>query len=84
MRTFDRNNLPVPVEEMGLHKKKRLTPMVLAEGPFTVVTQEGPWYLKEGWRGLIAIDSFGYPYPITLDEYHASYEPVGDMRVPVQ
>lgn len=82
MKRFDRDNLPVPVDEMGLHRKTALTPMVMVDGPFTVVTQEGDYTLPDGWRGFIAVDRAGFPYPIALTEYHETYEPAGTMRVP--
>lgn len=31
---------------------------------------------------MLAVDKAGFPYPIALDEYHETYEPVGDMRIP--
>jgi hypothetical protein len=81
---FDKDHLPVPVEEMGLHRKTALTPMVMMDGPFVVVTQEGECELPEGWRGFVAVDKAGCPYPIGLAEYHETYEPVGTMRVPLR
>lgn len=83
-RTFSKDNLPVPVSEMGLHRKTALTPMILMDGPFTVITQEGSYDLPEGWHGLLAVDKAGHPYPIALAEYHETYEPVGTMRVPLR
>ena len=83
MKRYDRDNLPVPVEEMGLHRKTALTPMVMVEGPFTVITREGAFHTEAGWRGFLAVDQEGYPYAIALQSYHSTYEPVGTMRVPL-
>ena len=82
MKHFTKDNLPVSVSEMSLHRKTKLTPMILMDGPFTVTTKEGDYHLPEGWRGLLAVDPDGYPYAIDLAAYHQSYEPVGTMRIP--
>jgi hypothetical protein len=82
MKHFDKDNLPLPISEMALHRKKTLTPMIMVDGPFSVETQEGKYELPEGWRGFVAVDNEGFPYPISLENYHSSYEPVGDMRIP--
>ncbi|MGH6691717.1 MAG: hypothetical protein ACREF4_13680 [Gammaproteobacteria bacterium] len=84
MKTYDKNHLPVDITEMALHRKTALTPMVMVDGPFTVITQEGSYDLPDGWRGFVAVDKAGYPYPIALAEYHETYEPVGTMRVPLR
>lgn len=60
------------------------TPMVLVEGPLTIVTSEGEVELPEDWKGMLAMDSTGHPYPISLDLYHKLYQPVGTMRVPLR
>jgi hypothetical protein len=73
--TYDKDNLPCPLEEMPLHRKTWLTPMVPVLGPFTVVTQEGPVELPDGWEGFVAVDRAGYPYPVALDEDRETYEP---------
>jgi hypothetical protein len=84
VKRFTKDQLPVAVEEMGLHRKIALTPMVMVDGPFVVVTQEGEYTLPEDWRGFVAVDKAGHPYPIALVEYHETYEPVGTMRVPLR
>lgn len=43
-------------------------------GPAVVVTQEGEYELPDGWDGWIALDSAGFPYPITAEEQAKSYE----------
>ncbi len=75
-KIYTKDNLPVPVEQMPLYRKTALTPMLDVEGPFTVVTQEGEYHLPEGWRGKLAIDKAGYPYPIEINEYYETYEAV--------
>ena len=84
MKTYSKDNLPVPVELMALHRKTALTPMVMVDGPFTVVSKEGQYDLPDGWRGFVAVDKSGHPYPIALDDYHKTYEAVGTMRVPLR
>lgn len=60
-----------------LARKVALTPMlpvlVGSEG-MTVATQEGDYFLAEGWEGFVAVDQAGYPYPIAQDEFDATYE----------
>lgn len=83
MEHYTKDHLPIPVSEMALHRKVTPTPMFgPVTGPFLVTTQEGDYKLPYGWRGMIAVDKAGYPYPVELFEYHETYQPVGDMRVP--
>jgi hypothetical protein len=84
VKRIDKDHLPVAIGEMALHRKTALTPMVMVDGPFICVTQEGEYPLPDGWRGFVAVDKAGYPYPIALAEYHETYEPVGTMRVPLR
>jgi hypothetical protein len=79
VKRIDRDHLPIPVTEMALHRKTALTPMVMVDGPFIVITQEGEYELPEDWRGFIAVDKARYPYPIALAEYHETYEPAGEQ-----
>lgn len=80
---YSPDQLPIPVAAMALHRKTALTPMFgPITGPCTIETQEGDYNLPEGWRGMLAVDKAGYPYPIELGEYHQTYESVGDMRIP--
>lgn len=57
-------------------RKTASTPMLPARGPLTVVTQEGEYRLPDGWRGFIAVDSAGFPYPIEGAEWRRTYERV--------
>lgn len=68
---FDVDNLPNE-EDFELFKKNVPTKMVRVEGPFTVDTSEGPTYCQDGW---LAVDSHGSPYPISVEEQEAIYEP---------
>jgi hypothetical protein len=46
-------------------------------GPFTLETREGEYEsLPAGWKGFIALDTDGYPYPVEADEHARSYERV--------
>lgn len=76
MDVYDKDHLPLPVEKMSLHRKTALTPMLFHRGPFVVITQEGEYNLPDGWRGYIAVDKEGHPYPISEENYNSSYEPV--------
>lgn len=78
MEQYRKDNLPMPVEEMPLHRKTALTPMVPVEGPVSFVTQEGEYELPEGWKGYCAVDKEGYPYPVSDENYNSSYEREGD------
>jgi hypothetical protein len=83
MEHYSKDHLPIPVGDMALHRKVALTPMFgPITGPAIVTTQEGDYRLPSGWRGLLAVDKAGHPYPVALDEYHETYEPVGTMRIP--
>jgi hypothetical protein len=73
---YSREHLPMPVEAMDLHRKTVLTRATMVDGPFTVHTREGAYTVPSGWRGFLAVDTDGHPYPIAVDEYHATYEPV--------
>lgn len=78
-------NLPVytrhhlPAGPTVLHRKKVLTPMIRCDGPFVVVTQEGRYELPAGWKGHVAIDQKGYPYPVALEEHAITYEVAEDV-----
>lgn len=58
------------------YRKVTATEMRAAEGPLEVATREGIYTLPEGWRGFIAVDPDGYPYPVELDAHRVTYEPV--------
>jgi hypothetical protein len=82
-KRYSPDQLPIPVSEMALHRKTALTPMFgPISGPCVVETQEGDYDLPEGWRGMLAVNENGFPYPIALASYHETYEPVGTMRIP--
>ena len=68
---FDRDNLPNE-EDCQLFKKNVPTKMMRVKGPFSVTTSEGMVYCEDGW---LAIDSHGSPYPISVEEQEAIYEP---------
>lgn len=48
-------------------------------GPCTVVTAGGPIRLRKGWRGWLALDSRGYPYPIATPDHQRDYTPAGEQ-----
>jgi hypothetical protein len=52
--------------------------MVAVEGPLVVKTREGIYRLGREWQGFIAVDSYGFPYPIAADEHARIYEEVAD------
>ncbi len=53
-------------------RKTSLTKAIRMDGPFTVVTSEGPLTCADGW---LCFDARGYPYPVALDEFDLIYEP---------
>lgn len=59
-------------------RKRHATPMVQVGGPCTIVTVTGPHKLPVGWRGYLAVDAEGHPYPIDDSVHRASYEPAGE------
>lgn len=77
--TYDRIHLP----RSGWRwwRKRRATAMVQLGGPCTIVTIDGPVTLPVGWRGYLAIDEAGHPYPVTDSVHRASYEPAGEPHV---
>ena len=76
MDVYTKDSLPEPVEQMSRFRKITTTPMTRVSWPCVVETQEGPVTLPEGWRGWIAVDGAGYPYPITEEEHRRTYEAV--------
>jgi hypothetical protein len=74
----------IPVYEPGrlpddgwrLYRKMTLTRMRPVVGPIVIVTQEGRYELPEGWRGFVAVDTAGFPYPIEATEHARTYEEV--------
>lgn len=83
MKRYSPDQLPIPASQMALHRKTTLTPMFgPIDGPCVVETQEGDYELPSGWRGMLAVNENGFPYPIALESYHETYVPVGDMRIP--
>jgi hypothetical protein len=73
---YDASNLPGSGWEW--YRKTGATRMVQVGGPCTVVTVTGPHPLPVGWRGYLAVDSEGHPYPIADEVFRASYEPAGE------
>lgn len=53
-------------------RKRGTTSMLRMDGPFTVVTREGPLSCPDGW---LAVDRAGWPYPIAADEQRVTYTP---------
>lgn len=48
------------------------TPVIRMAAPFSVETRDGTIKCEDGW---LAIDSDGWPYAITDDEFRRTYEP---------
>jgi hypothetical protein len=55
-----------------VYRKTALTHAMRMEGPFTVLTSEGPLTCEDGY---LAVDARGYPYPIAADEFDLIYQP---------
>jgi hypothetical protein len=54
-------------------RKTATTRAMRIEGPFKVLTREGPLECPDGY---LAVDAHGYPYPINKEEFEKIYEPV--------
>jgi hypothetical protein len=59
-------------------RKRTATRMVQIGGPCRVQTANGPVALPVGWRGYLAIDEAGWPYPVDDAVQRSSYEPAGE------
>lgn len=67
----------LPEGEWHTFRKTALTQMIRIDGPFTVLTSEGPLTCQDGF---VAMDQRGYPYPLDAGEQTLIYEPVGPNR----
>lgn len=56
----------------GNYRKKVITRAVQMDDPFTVKTKEGELTCSDGY---LALDSEGWPYPISRGDFEAMYEP---------
>lgn len=65
----------LPLGPYQTFRKTTTTDMVRLTGAFTCDTINGTVLCQDGW---LAIDSAGYPYPITVDEQANTYELVPD------
>lgn len=74
--TYTHRNLP-PENSFNEFRKKVTTKAVRMVGPFKVVTREGVLECDDGW---LAIDSGGWPYPISAQEFARIYEPVDEHQ----
>jgi hypothetical protein len=68
-QVFSTENLP-PEADFGEFRKKVPTRATRIEGPFMVLTSEGPLTCADGW---LCIDARGYPYPVAADEFDLIY-----------
>ena len=73
MQEFSTDNLPEG--DWREYRKKVATRMIKIDGPFRVLTSEGPLTCKDGY---LAVDARGYPYPLATDEQALIYEPLED------
>lgn len=78
MDAYDKDHLPQPVNEMRTFRKTVLTRMWHVEltAPTAVYTLSGRVELPAGWKGYIAVDQAGYPYPIDREEQAKTFEEV--------
>ena len=74
---YDREHLPDG--PWCTYRKTALTKMVRIDGPFQVMTDEGPLTCRDGF---LAMDQRGYPYPLAADEQALIYEPVETESLP--
>jgi len=68
MKIYDRSNLPMGGWRLAV--KKRPTKVIRIIGPFKVKTLNGIVECKDGY---LAVDSLGWPYPISIEEFRKSY-----------
>lgn len=68
----------LPTGQWARYRKTGTTEMRPITGPAVVETMEGPYTLPDGWRGFVAIDTAGYPYPVDAGVHRVSYELVCD------
>lgn len=66
----------LPLNRWRKYRKKVPVSAQPITGPLVVKTREGEYTLPADWRGWIALDSGGYPYPIVDEEFDAMYEAV--------
>ena len=72
MTVYSQEHMPGDFEAASrLYRKVALTRMLRIDGPFTVLTFEGPLTCDDGY---LAMDARGYPYPIAADEHAKIYE----------
>jgi len=81
MRRFTRDGNDHYSLSFSSFKKKVPIRAAGIEGPFEVVTAEGLIVIPEGWRGWLAFDMHGYPYPIGIGEFELAYELEEDKEV---
>lgn len=66
-------------EDWVRYRKRDTTPISplieLHERAMVVDTKEGEYKLPVGWRGRIALDADGDPYPIEESVFQRTYEP---------
>lgn len=68
---YDKHTLPKG--DWQEYRKIGITSMIPVSGPLVVVTLEGEYSLPAGWRGYIAVDTNGCPYPIDEAMHAKSY-----------
>jgi hypothetical protein len=49
--------------------------MMPLDGPATITTRDAPTTVPSGWRGWLAVDPAGHPYPLHEDVHERAYEP---------
>jgi len=68
-----KENVRTKFVNWAYYKKKNLILMSPVKGPLEIKTKEGVYALPSDWLGYIALDSYGYPYPIEIEEQHRIY-----------
>lgn len=66
----------LPLNGWRTFRKLALTKAQPITGPCIVKTREGEYGLPADWRGWVALDSGGYPYPIAEEEFATIYEEI--------
>lgn len=74
--TYDRHHLPAG--DWRWYRRREAIRMVQVGGPFIVHTTQGAVAIPPGWRGYLAVDAYGNPYPVGAGQFHRDYEPAGE------
>lgn len=70
-------HINLPKDGWRRYMKRHATQMIRIDGPFEVQTREGVVQCADGF---LAIDSGGWPYPISKEEQERMYVDMGEAK----